>query len=193
MKKLLKILCRIIIFLLGIIILFVSADILLRAFSPSDELTLSARFRIPVEKSDRDYDYYMHQRNGFKTVHVSPADKIEIAEGAHDTPYRPAKMKNGVIRKGFEYGPDAIQGIIRKEDILKVWPETTLDGDWPFVVYFYNTSTGRALRMYLDIFYDTESDKAKAVFYVYYQGNAKPATDTWEGKLGDKVLVELEL
>ena len=47
--------------------------------------------------------------------------------------------------------------------------------------------------MYLDIFYDTESDKAKAVFYVYYQGNAKPATDTWEGKLGDKVLVELEL
>lgn len=193
MKKLLKILCRIIIFLLGIIILFVSADILLRAFSPSDELTVSARFRIPVEKSDRDYDYYMHQRNGFKTVLVSPADKIEIAEGAHDAPYRPAKMKNGVIRKGFEYGPDAIQGIIRKEDILKVWPETTLDGDWPFVVYFYNTSTGRALRMYLDIFYDTESDKAKAVFYVYYQGNAKPATDTWEGKLGDKVLVELEL
>ena len=193
MKKLLKILCRIIIFLLGIIILFVSAEILLRAFSPSDELTVSARFRIPVEKSDRDYDYYMHQRNGFKTVLVSPADKIEIAEGAHDTPYRPAKMKNGVIRKGFEYGPDAIQGIIRKEDILKVWPETTLDGDWPFVVYFYNTSTGRALRMYLDIFYDTESDKAKAVFYVYYQGNAKPATDTWEGKLGDKVLVELEL
>jgi len=193
MKKLLKILCRIIIFLLGIIILFVSADILLRAFSPSDELTVSARFRIPVEKSDRDYDYYMHQRNGFRTVLVSPADKIEIAEGAHDAPYRPAKMKNGVIRKGFEYGPDAIQGIIRKEDILKVWPETTLDGDWPFVVYFYNTSTGRALRMYLDIFYDTESDKAKAVFYVYYQGNAKPATDTWEGKLGDKVLVELEL
>ena len=193
MKKLLKILCRIIIFLLGIIILFVSADILLRAFSPSDELTVSARFRIPVEKSDRDYDYYMHQRNGFKTVLVAPADKIEIAEGAHDAPYRPAKMKNGVIRKGFEYGPDAIQGIIRKEDILKVWPETTLDGDWPFVVYFYNTSTGRALRMYLDIFYDTESDKAKAVFYVYYQGNAKPATDTWEGKLGDKVLVELEL
>lgn len=193
MKKLLKILCRIIIFLLGIIILFVSADILLRAFSPSDELTVSARFRIPVEKSDRDYNYYMHQRNGFKTVLVSPADKIEIAEGAHDAPYRPAKMKNGVIRKGFEYGPDAIQGIIRKEDILKVWPETTLDGDWPFVVYFYNTSTGRALRMYLDIFYDTESDKAKAVFYVYYQGNAKPATDTWEGKLGDKVLVELEL
>lgn len=136
MKKLLKILCRIIIFLLGIIILFVSADILLRAFSPSDELTVSARFRIPVEKSDRDYDYYMHQRNGFKTVLVSPADKIEIAEGAHDVPYRPAKMKNGVIRKGFEYGPDAIQGIIRKEDILKVWPETTLDGDWPFVVYF---------------------------------------------------------
>ena len=135
----------------------------------------------------------MHQRNGFRTVLVSPADKIEIAEGAHDAPYRPAKMKNGVIRKGFEYGPDAIQGIIRKEDILKVWPETTLDGDWPFVVYFYNTSTGRALRMYLDIFYDTESDKAKAVFYVYYQGNAKPATDTWEGKLGDKVLVELEL
>lgn len=193
MKKLLKILCRIVIFLLGIIILFVSADILLRAFSPSDELTVSARFRIPVEKSDRDYDYYMHQRNGFRTVLVSPADKIEIAEGAHDAPYRPAKMKNGVIRKGFEYGPDAIQGIIRKEDILKVWPETTLDGDWPFVVYFYNTSTGRALRMYLDIFYDTESDKAKAVFYVYYQGNAKPATDTWEGKLGDKVLVELEL
>lgn len=193
MKKLLKILCRIIIFLLGIIILFVSADILLRAFSPSDELTVSTRFRIPVEKSDRDYDYYMHQRNGFKTVLVSPADKIEIAEGAHDAPYRPAKMKNGVIRNGFEYGPDAIQGIIRKEDILKVWPETTLDGDWPFVVYFYNTSTGRALRMYLDIFYDTESDKAKAVFYVYYQGNAKPATDTWEGKLGDKVLVELEL
>lgn len=193
MKKLLKILCRIIIFLLGIIILFVSADILLRAFSPSDELTVSARFRIPVEKSDRDYDYYMHQRNGFRTLLVSPADKIEIAEGAHDAPYRPAKMKNGVIRKGFEYGPDAIQGIIRKEDILKVWPETTLDGDWPFVVYFYNTSTGRALRMYLDIFYDTESDKAKAVFYVYYQGNAKPATDTWEGKLGDKVLVELEL
>ena len=193
MKKLLKILCRIIIFLLGIIILFVSADILLRAFSPSDELTVSARFRIPVEKSDRDYDYYMHQRNGFRTVLVSPADKIEIAEGAHDAPYRPAKMKNGVIRKGFEYGPDAIQGIIRKEDILKVWPETTLDGDWPFVVYFYNTSTGRALRMYLDIFYDTESDKAKAVFYFYYQGNAKPATDTWEGKLGDKVLVGLEL
>lgn len=193
MKKLLIILCRIIIFLLGIIILFVSADILLRAFSPSDELTVSARFRIPVEKSDRDYDYYMHQRNGFRTLLVSPADKIEIAEGAHDAPYRPAKMKNGVIRKGFEYGPDAIQGIIRKEDILKVWPETTLDGDWPFVVYFYNTSTGRALRMYLDIFYDTESDKAKAVFYVYYQGNAKPATDTWEGKLGDKVLVELEL
>lgn len=89
MKKLLKILCRIIIFLLGIIILFVSADILLRAFSPSDELTVSARFRIPVEKSDRDYDYYMHQRNGFWTVLVSPADKIEIAEGAHDAPYRP--------------------------------------------------------------------------------------------------------
>ena len=150
MKKLLKTLLGIIIFLLGIIILFMLTDTLLRAFSPSDELTVSARFRIPVEKSDRNYEYYMRQDNGFKTVLVSPVDKIKIAEGAHDAPYQPAKMKNGVIRKGFEYGPDAIQGIIRKEDILKVWPETTLDGDWPFVVYFYNTSTGHALRMYAE-------------------------------------------
>ena len=68
MKNPLKPLIKIFIFLLGIIILFFSTDILLRAFSPSDELTVSARFRIPVEKSDRDYNYYMHQRNGFKTV-----------------------------------------------------------------------------------------------------------------------------
>lgn len=193
MKKLLKTLLGIIIFLLGIIILFMLTDTLLRAFSPSDELTVSARFRIPVEKSDRNYEYYMRQDNGFKTVIVSPVDKIKIAEGAHDAPYQPAKMKNGVIRKGFEYGPDAIQGIIRKEDILNVWPEAPLDRDWPFVVSFYNTSTGRALRMYLDILYDTETDKAKAVFYVYYQGKANPATDTWEGKLGDVVNVLLEI
>ena len=86
MKKLLKTLLGIIIFLLGIIILFMLTDTLLRAFSPSDELTVSARFRIPVEKSDRNYDYYMRQDNGFKTVLVSPVDKIKIAEGAHDAP-----------------------------------------------------------------------------------------------------------
>lgn len=116
-----------------------------------------------------------------------------VAEGEHGAPYRPAKMKNGIFRKSFEYGPDSVEGVIRKEDILKVWPDAPLENDWPFSVNFYNTSTGRAFRMFLDISFDAETGRAEAVFYVYYPGYAKPTTDRWEGKPGEKVSVLLEI
>ena len=101
-------------------------------------------------------------------------------------------MKNGLLRRSFDYGPDSVEGIIRKEDVLKVWPDAPLESDWPFHIYFYNTSTGRTFRMFLDISYDTETSKAEAVFYVFYPGNANPVTDRWEGQFGDDVVVGME-
>ena len=38
-------------------------------------------------------------------------------------------MKNGLLRRSFDYGPDSVEGIIRKEDVLKVWPDAPLEGD----------------------------------------------------------------
>ena len=180
--------------LIGILAFFMLAYLVSKAFfDPPTELTVSARFRIPVQRSDRDYPYYLTHDNGHKTVYVHPAEAIGVAEGGHSAPYRPAKMKNGIFRKSFEYGPDSVEGVIRKEDILKVWPDAPLETDWPFSVSFYNTSTGRAFRMFLDISFDAETGRAEAVFYVYDPGYAKPTTDRWEGKPGEKVSVLLEI
>ncbi len=181
--------------LLCVLAFFMLAGLLHRAFFfyRLTELTVSAHFRVPVPKSDRDYDYYMSEDNGYRTIHVHPADAIGVAEGMHGAPYHPARMKNGIFRKDFEYGPDSVEGIIRKEDVLKAWPDAPLESDWPFSVNFYNTSTGRAFRMFMDISYDTETDRAEAVFYVFYPGYADPVTDRWEGKLGEEAVVLLEI
>ena len=45
----------------------------------------------------------------------------------------------------------------------------------------------------MDLSYDAETDRAEAVFYVFYPGSAEPATDRWEGKLGDDVMVVMEI
>lgn len=180
--------------LLCVLAFFMLADLGYRAFfyRPT-ELVVSARFRIPIPRSDPDYDYYLSDDNGYRTVRVHPAEAVGVAEGMHGAPYRPARMKNGIFRKGFEYGPDSVEGIIRKEDVLKVWPDAPLESDWPFSVNFYNTSTGRSFRMFMDLSYDAETDRAEAVFYVFYPGSADPATDRWEGKLGEKAVVLLEI
>lgn len=180
--------------LLCVLAFFMLADLVYRAFfyRPS-ELLVSARFRIPVPAGDRDYDYYLSDDNGYRTVRVRPAEAIGVAEGMHGAPYHPAKMKNGLLRRSFDYGPDSVEGIIRKEDVLKVWPDAPLESDWPFHIYFYNTSTGRTFRMFLDISYDAETSKAEAVFYVFYPKDANPVIDRWEGKLGDDVMVGMEI
>lgn len=178
---------------LWVLAAFMLADLLYRALLwRPDELTVTARFRIPMYKHVEKY-YSSLPYHGFGTFHVFPGEAVEIAQGAHDAPYRPGRMHRGSLRTGFSYGPDAVRGVIRREDILKVWPEAPLEEDWPFHISFYNTSTGRPLRMYLDISYDAEWDRAEAVLYVFCPGLARPETVYWQGNPGEPIRVFIEI
>ena len=137
---------------------------------------------------------FSYRSNGWsvsRTVHA--ADKAEITASHGDGDYRELRFRNGRTNVGFGYGPYVIRGKISRKDILAAWPDTFHYADWPFSISLFNTTDNNSFRIYLDICYDEETDRATADLYVFYNSYAHAVTDHWEGRLGESITVGKEL
>ncbi len=119
---------------------------------------------------------------------VLPHREAEIGYG-HWPEFRAVRFDGSVLRTGLDYGPVEIRGAIPAADIRAAWPNAPIDGDWPFSIAFYNTSTGRAFHMYLDISVDTGTAEARADLYIFEDRTSSPVTARWTGRPGEPVSV----
>ena len=139
-----------------------------------------------------DETYYVQEYGGYIRHPVRPKAAAQISSGTHDAPWRQAAFKNGVLTAGFGYGPFAVQGAFDPAALKAADPSLTLDRDWEFGFGSFNThgltdDDDVAVRLYLEVRFETGSDRAEAVLYLFYEGSASPRILNWQGKIGERI------
>ncbi len=119
---------------------------------------------------------------------IQPKAAGEILIG-NSSQARPAVFSNGILRTGFDHGPVEIRGVIPADSIRNVCPQSAVTEDWPFSIAFYNTSSGRAFHIYLDIEYNASEGSAKADLYIFEDPYAAAAVVHWEGQPGEPIMI----
>lgn len=119
---------------------------------------------------------------------IQPKAAAEVLLG-NSAQARQAVFDNGILHTGFEHGPVEIKGVIPADSIRNACLQSAVTEDWPFSIVFYNTSSGRAFHIYLDVEYNTIEGTAKADLYIFEDPYAAPVVAHWEGQPGERIAV----
>lgn len=149
------------------------------------KLTLTAEATVYYEPEIDEYDYLPPAEYCWERV---PAAKQ--ATVYRDQSEKSARFENGTAKLFMDYGPTEIVGCFHRTGITQVTDAIPLEDDWPFVLYLFNTRSGRSFRAYIDLEVHPGSTEASAVLYVFYEGSARPKLSTWKGGIGEKIVFD---
>lgn len=124
-----------------------------------------------------------------RRIQPKEAAELQIGYSGVNDRIRSEAFSNGVLHTGFDHGAIEIRGVISAEGIRKVYPQSAVSEDWPFSIMFYNTSSGRVFRIYLDIEYNTLEGTAQADLYFFEDHYAMATVAHWEGKPGESIII----
>ena len=150
-------------------------------------LTLTVQATLYVPSDDA---YYKHEYGGYRPSWISPNRTASIL---NDLDSHEAKFKQNTLTTVFGHGPHSIEGSFSSTELRAHWENIQLEGDWPFCISLYNTSSGRRFQAYMDLELFTDKTQAKATLYIFYEHKAHPEILHWEGIIGEEITFLCEL
>ena len=156
-------------------------------FQYRSSLTLTVQATLYVPSDDA---YYIREYNGYRPYRISPNQTASIL---YDLDLHKAKFKQNTLTTVFDHGPYSIEGSFSSSELQAHWENIPLEGDWPFCISLYNTSSGRRFQAYMDLELFTDKTQAKATLYIFYEHKAHPEILHWEGIIGEEITFLCEL
>ncbi len=156
-------------------------------FQYRSSLTLTVQATLYVPSGD---DYYKREYNGYRPYWISPNLNASIL---YDLDLHKAKFKQNTLTTVFDHGPYSIEGSFSSSELRAHWESIPLEGDWPFSISLYNTSSGRRFQAYMDLELFNDKTQAKATLYIFYEHTAHPEILYWSGNIGEEITFLCEL